>query len=259
MSAPLSFARHQVFASIVQQVTQFFALADAQLAASLAALEADAAQLTQDCLLPAVALVVEEQPQQVETDPAVVRCGCGQPAHYKGATPRPLVTQAGTLTFRRAYYYCKACQAGFYSLDAALGLGLGQFSEGVQAGVCRLGAELPFARAAATYTALTGVFISPREVACLTEARGAAWEEELAAERTALLQGNPLRAAAPRQADGGRGWWCFPQRVEILDWYHAVEHLWAAGNGLYGGGRRRPTPGWWPARKSYGTATLRQW
>jgi len=145
MSSPLSFARHQVLTSIVQQMTQrvneFFAAADAQPTLSLATLEAAAAQLTQDCLLPAVAAIVEEQRQQVETDPAAACCPCGQPAHYKGAAPRTLVTQAGLLTFRRAYYYCKACQQGFYPLDAALGLGPGQFSERVQAGVCRLGAQ----------------------------------------------------------------------------------------------------------------------
>jgi hypothetical protein len=28
----------------------------------------------------------------------------------------------------------------------------------------------------------------------------------------------------------------FPNRVEVLDWYHAMEHLWAAGNGIYGQG-----------------------
>jgi hypothetical protein len=346
MSAPLSFARQQVLASIVQQVTQrvneFFAAAAAQPSPSLAALEATAARLTQDCLLPAVALVVEEQRQQVETDPAVARCGCGQSAHYKGPAPRTLVTQAGPLTFRRAYYYCKGCQQGFYPLDVALGLGPGQFSEGVQAGVCRLGAELPFERAAATYTALTGVPISPREAARLTEARGAAWEEELAEERAALLAGTAPPAPPPCRADGGRwvvaldaakacfrdGWheikvgvvgraqptlrpghepgsWrpgaqvgeqsyvahvgsmsgaaerlyaevvrrgcdpgaetvlClgdgapsiwneyathFPHRVEVLDWYHAVEHLWAAGNGLFGEGTAAAAA-WVAARK----------
>ena len=25
----------------------------------------------------------------------------------------------------------------------------------------------------------------------------------------------------------------FPRRVEVLDWYHAVQHLWAAGKGVY--------------------------
>jgi hypothetical protein len=346
MSSPLSFTRHQVLASIVQHIThavnEFFALADAQPTAPLATLEGAAARLTQDCLLPAVAAVIEEQRQQVESDPAVATCSCGQPAHYKGPAPRTLLTQAGLLTFRRAYYHCKGCQAGFYPLDTALGLGPGQFSEGVQMGVCRLGAELPFERAAATYTALTGLPISPRAVARVTEGRGAGWEEHLADERAALLQGTAPPRVAPHPADEGRwvvaldaakacfrdGWheikvgvvgraqptarpgrepgsWrpgaqvveqsyiahvgsmsgaaerlyaegmrrgcepaeeevlClgdgapsiwnefathFPQRVEILDWYHAVEHLWAAGNGLYGEGTE-PAAAWVAARK----------
>ena len=41
--------------------------------------------------------------------------------------------------------------------------------------------------------------------------------------------------------DGAPGNWKqfathFPQRVEVLDWYHAVEHLWTVGQGLYGEG-----------------------
>jgi hypothetical protein len=28
----------------------------------------------------------------------------------------------------------------------------------------------------------------------------------------------------------------FPNRVEVLDWYHATEHLWQAGNGVFGQG-----------------------
>jgi hypothetical protein len=28
----------------------------------------------------------------------------------------------------------------------------------------------------------------------------------------------------------------FPNRVEVLDWYHAMEHLWSAGNGIFGQG-----------------------
>jgi hypothetical protein len=160
MSVPLSFARHQVLAAIVQHLTQsvneFFALADAQPTASLATLEAAAVRLTQDCLLPAVARAVAEQRQQIATAPTVATCACGPPAQYKGAAARTFVTQAGLLTFRRAYSYCPPCQAGFYPLDAALGLGPGQFREGVQEGVCRLAAALPFARAAATYSALTG-------------------------------------------------------------------------------------------------------
>jgi len=31
----------------------------------------------------------------------------------------------------------------------------------------------------------------------------------------------------------------FPQRVEILDWYHAMEHLWTVGHGVFGQGSER--------------------
>lgn len=42
--------------------------------------------------------------------------------------------------------------------------------------------------------------------------------------------------------DGAAGNWNqfglhFPRRVEVLDWYHALEHLWAAGNGVFGEGK----------------------
>ena len=45
--------------------------------------------------------------------------------------------------------------------DEALGIGPGQFSDGLQRGLCRLGATLPFGPAAESFTALTGVSISP--------------------------------------------------------------------------------------------------
>ena len=42
-------------------------------------------------------------------------------------------------------------------------------------------------------------------------------------------------------ADGAASNWSqfemhFANRVEVLDWYHAMEHLWGAGNGIFGQG-----------------------
>jgi len=53
--------------------------------------------------------------------------------------------------------------------------------------------------------------------------------------------------------DGAAGIWHqfarhFPRRVEVLDWYHAVEHLWAAGNGVFGEGT--PAAAWVGDRKA---------
>jgi len=52
---------------------------------------------------------------------------------------------------------------------------------------------------------------------------------------------NPDRDTMVCVADGAPTNWIqfeanFTQRVEILDWYHATEHLWAAANGVYGEG-----------------------
>lgn len=54
--------------------------------------------------------------------------------------------------------------------------------------------------------------------------------------------------------DGAPGNWKqfllhFPKRVEILDWWHAVDHLWAAGKGILGEGTDN-TKAWVEARKA---------
>jgi hypothetical protein len=51
--------------------------------------------------------------------------------------------------------------------------------------------------------------------------------------------GDPDRDLMVCVADGAPANWAqfeahFAQRVEILDWYHATEHLWAAAKGVYG-------------------------
>lgn len=47
---------------------------------------------------------------------------CGQEQRYKGDVTRALVFDCGTLTVRRAYYICPACQQTSYPLDEKLGL-----------------------------------------------------------------------------------------------------------------------------------------
>jgi hypothetical protein len=203
-------------------------------------------------------------------------------------------------------------------LDEAWGIAAGEFSDGVQAGISRLGVALPFEPAAETLLASAWADVSGREGERLTEERGAALEAQLAREREKILEGQA--EAAPNQApakpgvwsvaldaakvrfddgwhdvkagavfwaestlrndgsaqaqaqaqsyvvevgsleqagarlyaeavrrgidpaeelvvclsDGAPGNWNqfslhFPKRVEVLDWWHAVEHLWAAG------------------------------
>jgi hypothetical protein len=58
--------------------------------------------------------------------------------------------------------------------------------------------------------------------------------------------GNPDRDTMVCVADGAPPNWAqfeahFAQRVEILDWYHATQHLWAAAHGVYGEGTAEAT------------------
>jgi len=65
-------------------------------------------------------------------------------------------------------------------------------------------------------------------------------------------------------ADGAPSNWVqfdehFSNRVEVLDWYHAMEHLWAAGNGIFGQGTPEAV-GWvkqWEAQLWEGRAGQR--
>jgi hypothetical protein len=290
--------------------------------ATLGELEAEARGLSRDCFAPVLEALLGWRSQEVEAYPG---CECGDVPLYKGQQQRSQETFVGRITWQRGYYYCETCRRGRYPLDEALGIGPGQFSEGLQEGLCRLGAALPFVPAAETFTALTGVSISPREGERLTEGRGgtlAAQQTRVQTQALAGLEGTPstatptgagvwavaLDAAKVRFDDGwhdvkagvvfwaqprwdqgelvggeataqsyvgevgpmeqagarlyteavGRGIkpaedlvvclgdgapsnWSqfalhFPKRVEVLDWYHGVEHLWAAGNGVFGQG-----------------------
>lgn len=300
--------------------------------ATLGELEREAHRLSRDCFAPVLEALVEGRNEEWS---GAAPCRCGGLAGYKGEQERSQETFVGRITWRRGYSYCASCRQGHYPLDEALGIGPGQFSEGLQEQVCRLGVALPFAPAAETFTALSGVFISPREVERLTEGRGMALERQQQEWREGLLQGEDreaegeapegagtwavaLDAAKVRFGDGwhevkagvvcwarpreeekggaeatqqsyvaeagpmeragarlygevvrrgvkpGEEWvvclgdgapanWSqfalhFPHRVEVLDWYHAVEHLWAAGNGVFGQGTPQAQE-WVAARK----------
>ena len=208
--------------------------------ATLAELEAEAWQLSRDCFTPVLEGLVGWRSQELT---ALPQCECGWELRYKGQQRRSQETLAGRITWQRGYYYCQNCRRGRYPLDEALGLGPGQFSDGLQQGLCRLGAALPFASAAESFTALTGVSISPREAERLTEGRGAALEGHQEWERDSALAGRQEinNAAAPATP----GAWAVAldaARVRFGDGWHDVKAgvvFWAEpqweGSGLAGG------------------------
>ena len=301
-----------------RRVKQLWEYADRHGGATLAELERQAEQLSRGLLAPAVEAVVAER-SSCFTEDACPECGARM--HYKGRQKRRQETLAGVVTWERGYYYCRHCQRGHYPLDELLQIPAGEFGPGIQEEVSRLAAEMPFERAAETFTALKGLSISTREVARIAEARGSALGRQRSLQDELLLKGeqepevqgppiegtrgvaldaamahfrdgwhevkvgvvfrtqveagagekpvravgqhylthigkmeklgNALYAEAVRQGyqaeqetmvclgDGAVTNWeqfaeHFDPRVEVLDWYHATEHLWAAGNGLYG-------------------------
>ncbi len=230
--------RHSV-AEFERRVNAILDYAETHPQATLAELEAEARRLSRDCFAPVLEGLLRWRSQELGGFP---RCGCGQEARYKGRQQRSRETLAGRITWQRGYHYCETCRSGRYPLDEALGIGPGQFSDGLQRGLCRLGAVLPFALAAESFTELTGVSISPREAERLTEGRGEA--PEACQER----EGEPAvdRAAAP----AGPGVWAVAldaARVRFEDGWHDVK----AGVAFWAEPRRegerrregRPRPG----------------
>jgi hypothetical protein len=316
--------------SIVQEfealVKQLWVFAQRSPQADFSQLEKQARQLSRECFARALQTAAQLHRQQVEQEWLVGQrcCECGHPPRYKGQQKRTLQTWVGQVTLERGYFYCRGCGTGRYPLDQALSIPQREhFSDGVQQGVCLLGAQMPFESTSHTMEALTGMVISPREAERITEERGLRLDEQLSVEAQQLLTnesssgsgsgsdgvwaatldagkvryddgwhdakagvvfwaeptlneggemegaqatrqsyvaevgsmekaGERLSAEAARRGVGseervvclGDGAACnwvqfemhFASRVEVLDWYHAMEHLWGAGNGIFGQG-----------------------
>jgi hypothetical protein len=186
----------RVLNGIVQEfeglVKQLWCFARRNPQADLSQLEEQARHLSKECFASALQMAAQLHVRQVEegwylgNDP----CECGRIARtrYKGRQKRTLQTWVGAITLERGYFYCEGCGTGRYPLDEALGIQARErFSEGVQQGVCLLGVQMPFERAAEAMEALSGICVSPREVERITEQRGLALDEQLTAESQRLL------------------------------------------------------------------------
>jgi hypothetical protein len=320
----------RIVAGLERRVKAMLEYAERHREAGLAEVEREAWRLSRDCFGEVVQAVIETRRQAGERQR---QCECGGQLRYKGEQRRYQETLVGRVRWSRGYYQCLACGRGRYPLDEALSVAAGSFSECVQEQATRLAVELSFREAASEYSGLTGISLSARELARITEERGRVLEEGKAREREELFRGEagPSKGrralvchqtwavaldaakvrfedgwhevktgavfwvegtsskegvAKPRRscrvkareqsyiaqvgsmeeagarlyaeviergidpavqllvclADGAPGIWSqyalhFPQRVEVLDWYHAMEHLWAAGNGTFGEGR----------------------
>jgi hypothetical protein len=176
----------------------------------------DAARCVTEAVVDAL---VEGRREDVERDRTCPQCG--ERMQNKGSQPRQCETLLGRLYYKRRYYYCTNCGKGRYPLDEAMGIGAGQLSDGCESALSRLGASLPFQPAAETFTALTGISVSGRQLARITEKRGRQLESRRADQRAAILAGQ-----VPNDRAQGSGRWCSSldaAKVRFMDGWHEVK------------------------------------
>lgn len=67
-------------------------------------------------------------PESVPLDPTCPHCGGA--VQHKGQKPRQVLHREGTAKLERTYYYCPACQQGFFPSGPALGAEPAQLESG---------------------------------------------------------------------------------------------------------------------------------
>src|SRR5207253_1260422 len=195
-------------------------------------------------------------------------CPCGGVAHYHGRHEKTFESVLGPLHLKRAYYDCGRCHHGFCPRDRALKLESFSLTPGVLRMTASAAALVSFEESGALLHELAGVEVSVKQVERAAEALGAeiAVDERQDVERMREVAptmylgldgtGVPMRpqevadragkrrgfTEALRQVllgDGATWIWntateLFPPATQILDRFHAKEHLGEVGKVIYG-------------------------
>ncbi len=184
-----------------------------------------------------------------------VPCGAGHQAEFVSYRDKTVDTVLGPVTLRRAWYHCRECGHGLAPRDAELGVAAGTMSPGLAAMTGRAGAALPFTPAGRLVGELAGIPLTGERVRRRAEADGQAAARVIAAGAAAVTAGQvipitfdpaadfgKLMAAEARRRGAGRirqlvflgdgaAWiWNlaarhFPEATQIVDLFHAREHL----------------------------------
>lgn len=128
-----------------------------------------------------------------------IPCGSGHVAVFVSYRAKVIDTVLGPIRLQRAYYHCRACQAGIVPRDAELDVCAASLSGGLRAMIARTGAAVPFAQAAALIKDLAGITLSTKRVERAAEEAGAAAAAALDADTAAVLARRvvPLPPSAP--------------------------------------------------------------
>jgi hypothetical protein len=91
-------------------------------------------------------------------------CECGGQAEYVRRREGMVITLQGRVYYRRAYYLCGECGAGYSPLDRRLGIKAGQMSEEVIKQAALVGIQDAFGAAQQTLAELTLLELSPSSI-----------------------------------------------------------------------------------------------
>jgi hypothetical protein len=128
-------------------------------------------------------------------------CPCGGVALYKTCQQTTLYTRHGLLTWRRPFYYCARCKAGFAPLDKVLGLDASPTTHTLREWSAHLSAHLSFAQSVLTLKTLTGVSLGETTLETLATRVGEALQKQQFADATLHRTGHlpDQKTACPRR------------------------------------------------------------
>src|SRR3712207_5337677 len=85
---------------------------------------------------------------------------------------RTVETMVGPVELERPYFYCRACRAGLYPLDDALGLVAGCRQPAMHQAAAKLVTEVPYDTAQALFGDLTGMHFGSERMHTMTNQVG---------------------------------------------------------------------------------------
>jgi hypothetical protein len=109
--------RRQLEAAVLAKIEAFVVWKSEERGYTFAEIEEAALAVGQQVVREMIELAVveEERQERVERPDAEPLCGrCGQPMRYVGQRKKGMLSKAGRVRVRRAYYHCPACGAGFF-------------------------------------------------------------------------------------------------------------------------------------------------
>ena len=109
-------------------------------------------------------------------------CACGHRAHYLELRSKSVLTAVGEARVSRPYYLCSHCSAGQFPVDVELDIQHTGLSPGVRRMLATVGSAAPFEDGRQQMQLLAGLEVTTKAVERTTEAVGAEWIWNLAAD-----------------------------------------------------------------------------